>query len=235
VNIQRVKKKIEKLKGKLNECVKCKEDTKNRKKTKPKDIWICLQCFHLGCGRDDKEHAVKHNIEKSAHNIVLNVVDLRLWCYSCDFDLGELRPLIDTKKFKEKLSDFIEEIQTVFQREIMKRRSNNEDGVEPMEDDNSGAQEEDKNGKEEEKEESKEGRTKPNGIADDGETKDKNDDLEEQKFASKFEEINVNGNEVLSSKKDKHAVKLNTGERAPSKVTAIRGLQNLGNTCNSLS
>lgn len=54
----------------------------------PTNLWLCLTCGHLGCGRASSRHAVTHN-EATNHPLVLQLANPgrepgELWCYSCD-------------------------------------------------------------------------------------------------------------------------------------------------------
>eukprot|EP01084_Bolivina_argentea_P023862 44568_1 len=48
-------------------------------------VWCCLECYHIGCGRYEKKHALKH-AQESQHFICVNMESLskHLWCYKCD-------------------------------------------------------------------------------------------------------------------------------------------------------
>eukprot|EP01083_Nonionella_stella_P116201 345145_1 len=47
------------------------------------ELWICLVCGHLGCGRFKQSHALQHYV-KSAHSFCVNLVTLSVWDYSND-------------------------------------------------------------------------------------------------------------------------------------------------------
>lgn len=47
------------------------------------NLWICLICGHIGCGRYNKGHAIKHYNETS-HCFVMEISTQRVWDYSGD-------------------------------------------------------------------------------------------------------------------------------------------------------
>eukprot|EP00468_Gymnochlora_sp_CCMP2014_P015456 CAMPEP_0167769812 /NCGR_PEP_ID=MMETSP0110_2-20121227/17546_1 /TAXON_ID=629695 /ORGANISM="Gymnochlora sp., Strain CCMP2014" /LENGTH=587 /DNA_ID=CAMNT_0007658869 /DNA_START=200 /DNA_END=1963 /DNA_ORIENTATION=+ len=66
-------------------CVECqnqteKETTKMNAKTAP---WICLVCGHVGCGRFEKSHAVRH-FERTGHRFSLSLKSEAIWDYEGD-------------------------------------------------------------------------------------------------------------------------------------------------------
>lgn len=48
-----------------------------------KNLWICLVCGNLGCGRYDKAHAYEHHIH-SGHCFVMDIETQRVWDYGND-------------------------------------------------------------------------------------------------------------------------------------------------------
>ena len=49
-----------------------------------KSVWCCLECYHIGCGRYEKKHALIH-AQKDKHWICVNMESPQhLWCYKCD-------------------------------------------------------------------------------------------------------------------------------------------------------
>lgn len=54
--------------------------------------YVCInpECLFVGCGRDDKGHALEHyrarhrEAEGKFHDIMLNIQALQCWCYECD-------------------------------------------------------------------------------------------------------------------------------------------------------
>lgn len=55
-------------------CSSCSESTK---------LWVCLECGHVGCGRDKNQHAVLH-FEATKHRFALRYDNLWLWDYISD-------------------------------------------------------------------------------------------------------------------------------------------------------
>ena len=58
----------------LNECAVCRADT---------NLWICLICGHVGCGRYDQAHAFAHQ-ESSGHCFAMDMSTQRIWDYGRD-------------------------------------------------------------------------------------------------------------------------------------------------------
>ncbi|CAG8549827.1 24595_t:CDS:2, partial [Dentiscutata erythropus] len=56
----------------------------SEKETVPPQIWLCLTCGKLHCGRYDKKHAIQHFNENKSHSIVMKLDTTEAWCYSCD-------------------------------------------------------------------------------------------------------------------------------------------------------
>lgn len=55
-----------------------------KSKTNSKDIWVCLSCGHLGCGRQSqKSHALHHSTALN-HPLALKLSTGQCWCYVCD-------------------------------------------------------------------------------------------------------------------------------------------------------
>lgn len=78
---------VDKLRKKLDTdrgCLLCGKKTQSS--------WLCLNpnCFYLGCGRTEKQHAMNHyrtthNMgEDRQHCVFLDVVSCQCWCYECD-------------------------------------------------------------------------------------------------------------------------------------------------------
>ncbi|TRY94058.1 hypothetical protein DNTS_027299 [Danionella cerebrum] len=64
-------------------------------------VWMCLKCGHRGCGRTEKQHALKHfeTPRSEPHCLVLNLDAWSIWCYICDDEVqfsstGKLAQLI---------------------------------------------------------------------------------------------------------------------------------------------
>ena len=48
------------------------------------DLWMCTQCGHTGCGRENGSHAVQHFRDNPDHNIASNIGTQRVWDYKAD-------------------------------------------------------------------------------------------------------------------------------------------------------
>ncbi len=58
----------------LNECIICRSDT---------NLWICLICGSVGCGRYDAAHAFAH-YESTGHCFAMELESQRVWDYASD-------------------------------------------------------------------------------------------------------------------------------------------------------
>lgn len=58
----------------LNECSTCHAD---------QNLWICLICGNVGCGRYDAAHAFAHYSD-SSHTFAMDLSTQRVWDYACD-------------------------------------------------------------------------------------------------------------------------------------------------------
>ncbi|KAJ8673620.1 hypothetical protein QAD02_004882 [Eretmocerus hayati] len=49
-------------------------------------LWICLQCAHVSCGRDQKGHGEEHykTPRSDNHYVVIDTQQWSVWCYKCD-------------------------------------------------------------------------------------------------------------------------------------------------------
>ena len=47
------------------------------------DIWLCLSCARVGCGRHSSAHAIDH-FQSSGHPLVLSFANKAFHCYKCD-------------------------------------------------------------------------------------------------------------------------------------------------------
>ncbi|KAF7233372.1 hypothetical protein EG68_06928 [Paragonimus skrjabini miyazakii] len=47
------------------------------------ELWACLTCYTLGCGRYANSHMLEH-FSSTDHPIVLSFADLSCWCYKCE-------------------------------------------------------------------------------------------------------------------------------------------------------
>eukprot|EP01107_Rhizomastix_libera_P013566 TRINITY_DN3772_c2_g1_i1.p1 TRINITY_DN3772_c2_g1~~TRINITY_DN3772_c2_g1_i1.p1 ORF type:complete len:322 (-),score=77.44 TRINITY_DN3772_c2_g1_i1:8-925(-) len=48
-----------------------------------RDLWICIVCGHVACGRSSRSHASEHFVQ-SKHSFALNLESKRVWDYSGD-------------------------------------------------------------------------------------------------------------------------------------------------------
>jgi ubiquitin carboxyl-terminal hydrolase 16/45 len=86
------------------------------------DLWLCIECCYLSCGRQSRECAIKHKNEKD-HLLVINIANFKIWCYECDEDLDVMINSVENEtesikkktpnftnmiKFKEKIADWTE-------------------------------------------------------------------------------------------------------------------------------
>ena len=66
------------------------------------DLWICLICGNVGCGRYTSEHAQSHYLE-TQHNFAMALSDSRVWDYHGDYFVHRLiqndssRKIVETK------------------------------------------------------------------------------------------------------------------------------------------
>ena len=58
----------------LNECSICRSDT---------NLWVCLICGNVGCGRYDAAHAFLH-YQQSSHCFAMDLTNQRVWDYESD-------------------------------------------------------------------------------------------------------------------------------------------------------
>eukprot|EP01112_Ceratiomyxa_fruticulosa_P022691 TRINITY_DN839_c0_g1_i26.p1 TRINITY_DN839_c0_g1~~TRINITY_DN839_c0_g1_i26.p1 ORF type:complete len:831 (-),score=158.18 TRINITY_DN839_c0_g1_i26:70-2562(-) len=67
--------------------IRCKED---ECKVISPYTWACLgeNCAHIGCGRDQNQHAQHHATDKT-HPLCINTTTLVIWCYLCDNEILE--------------------------------------------------------------------------------------------------------------------------------------------------
>nr|XP_002130211.1 BRCA1-associated protein [Ciona intestinalis] len=65
------------------------------------DLWICLVCGNVGCGRYTSEHAQQHYIE-TQHNYAMALSDNRVWDYAGDYFVHRLFQNKEDGKLVEK-------------------------------------------------------------------------------------------------------------------------------------
>nr|CAB3226133.1 BRCA1-associated protein [Phallusia mammillata] len=68
------------------------------------DLWICLVCGHVGCGRYTSEHAQFHYLE-THHNYAMALSDNRVWDYAGDYFVHRLFQNKEDGKLIEKKGD----------------------------------------------------------------------------------------------------------------------------------
>jgi len=61
----------------------------------PQELWFCLSCGEISCGRHVNGHALSH-YQSNQHPITISFEDLSCWCYDCDdyIDHKSLRPAL---------------------------------------------------------------------------------------------------------------------------------------------
>ena len=84
---RRIEPKIRELKDtKLRICRTCTKDA-GRSASAPESaqLWMCLACGHIFCGRYDKGHA-QHHFDKEGESdcLMFNLTSHACWCYVCD-------------------------------------------------------------------------------------------------------------------------------------------------------
>ena len=71
-------------------CEDCEIDDGSRSASVPlENLWLCLECAHVSCGRYGHEHALRHS-EKTSHPAVIALASSLIWCYKCDNEVFEL-------------------------------------------------------------------------------------------------------------------------------------------------
>jgi len=74
-----------------------------------KELWVCLICLKLFCGRFENRHMVEHHRE-SGHCVSISLADLSSWCFACEMyldfsnhkNLARYFTLLHQMKFMEK-------------------------------------------------------------------------------------------------------------------------------------
>merc|ERR1712130_23103 len=75
------------------------------------DLWICLVCGNVGCGRYTAEHAQHHYLE-TTHNFAMASSDNRVWDYAGDYFVHRLvtnessGKMVETKNDEKKSEEF---------------------------------------------------------------------------------------------------------------------------------
>ncbi|KXS19797.1 cysteine proteinase [Gonapodya prolifera JEL478] len=70
-------------------CVTCRNQKSAPSDKSPvtQNLWLCLYCGMVNCGRLDHAHAAQHR-EKDSHDVAINVDTGEAWCYACGETLG---------------------------------------------------------------------------------------------------------------------------------------------------
>ncbi|RIA91088.1 Zn-finger in ubiquitin-hydrolases and other protein [Glomus cerebriforme] len=111
VNLKKLEKKLQRKHLKFN-CKTCVKNTEtllaitaeitpslsSNDVTPKSQIYICLTCAKLHCGRYDKGHAFQH-FEKKKHALVINLETFNIWCYECDDEI------IPSTKYNQVVAD----------------------------------------------------------------------------------------------------------------------------------
>jgi hypothetical protein len=68
-------------------CFVCRRDKKHKLRCSEcqsdKNLWVCMICGHVACGRYHQRHAVLHN-EELMHQFALEIDSQRIWNYFSD-------------------------------------------------------------------------------------------------------------------------------------------------------
>lgn len=83
---RRIEPKIRELKNhRLRTCKTCIKEYREKPVPESAQLWLCLGCGNLFCGRYDSQHAVKH-FEKEGDSdcLMWNIESHSCWCYLCD-------------------------------------------------------------------------------------------------------------------------------------------------------
>jgi hypothetical protein len=72
-------------------CELCKESGTDGVETRSRDVlWMCMVCGHIGCGRYQKSHAVRH-YELSSHRYAIELQNQYVWDYGTDGYIHRVR------------------------------------------------------------------------------------------------------------------------------------------------
>ena len=52
--------------------------------TTKEDLWACLVCGKVGCGKEDEGHAQGHQKALAKHCLALHVHSYQVWCFECN-------------------------------------------------------------------------------------------------------------------------------------------------------
>ncbi|XP_063244272.1 ubiquitin carboxyl-terminal hydrolase 16/45 [Bacillus rossius redtenbacheri] len=115
VDLQKVKKSLKpsgNIPRECAECVRSKEpaEDENDEEWSP-NLWLCLKCGNVACGRMRRRHALKHHStpHSEPHDLALNTDDWRVWCYSCDDQIpaAHKRKLLECVEFVKRQSSVL--------------------------------------------------------------------------------------------------------------------------------
>lgn len=73
-------------------------------------LWVCMECGHIGCGRDQNQHAVLH-FESTGHRFALRFDDCWLWDYIADRSVD--------RSFHDQLSEASEDVVTNYRKLLL--------------------------------------------------------------------------------------------------------------------
>ena len=81
-------------------------------------LWVCLECGHVGCGRDQNQHAVSH-FESTKHRFALRFEDRWLWDYVADRSVD--------RTFHDRPSEATDEVVTNYRKLLLQRIADQRD------------------------------------------------------------------------------------------------------------
>ena len=76
------------------------------------NLWICSDCFNIGCSRYVKNHALEH-FNQTKHPISISVADASVFCYGCDEDVQILDQSIVNLQ-KSIVLNHVNQVQVIF-------------------------------------------------------------------------------------------------------------------------
>lgn len=74
-------------------------------------LWICMECGHIGCGREKNQHSLQH-FDQTNHRFSLRFINLWLWDYIADNSVIRL--------FQEKVPEANNEVLRVYRKNLFK-------------------------------------------------------------------------------------------------------------------
>ncbi|VDL69473.1 unnamed protein product [Nippostrongylus brasiliensis] len=48
------------------------------------ELWVCLTCYKVHCGRYVRGHALSHHFSEPTHAMSLSLANFSVWCYPCE-------------------------------------------------------------------------------------------------------------------------------------------------------